>query len=240
MLSLDDLRRLDCPEFNALLASDPELNRLAALRYDEAAENLLLAQTLRFGLMFGELPVQPLTAARWSFLWMARNAYTTDGPPTDADRDIFLYVLTHDLHRIDCPFDALPGAASGYSRATGMRQEEVHRLIRGIIRAAFLPLGMLPHEAESSDPLRYDTEWLVRISSLAARESGTSIDFCKFEMSLGEACALFVDHQRRNAEPDYARRIRRQSDGETTAQMMRRVRQLQEEFLRKGRESCPN
>ena len=221
------------PEFRAAFESDPELNRLEKRKYDERAEFLLLAGILHYRFAIGEIPLGALTPAKWSFLYFAENAYTRHNASAGtADMDLFLYILSHSLRALRCAPHEIPAKASGYTAASGLSPEKVHEGILGIIRGAFLPLEMLPRQQEENDgEIRYDGEWLVRIASLAARESGCSIEYCKFKMSLGEACSLFVDHQRRNSAPDYAMRIRRRSDAETSREILHRTRELQIEFL---------
>lgn len=232
----EELKALNSdPEFRTAFESDPELNRLEQLKYDERAEFLLFAGILHYHFAIGKIPIGVLTPAKWSFLYFAENAYTRRNASAGiADMDLFLYILSHSLQNLTCALHEIPAKASGYTAASGLSPEEVHEGILRIIRGAFLPLEMLPQQPGKNDEdVRYDGEWLVRIASLAARESGCSIEYCKLTMSLGEICTIFVDHQRRNADPDYAIQIRRRSDMETSRKIMKRTRDLQIEFLSK-------
>ena len=231
MMTDAELRALQDPEFRKLFDTDPELNRLEGLQYDEAAEFLLLSCVLHYNLRIGEIPVHPLTAARWSLLWMLGNAYARNSAVKAADMDMFLYILSHDLRKLDCTPHEIPGAASGYLKASGLAPADVHTGIRQMIRTAFMPLEMLPAESEPDEPARFDAGWVVRVASLAARESGCSIEYCKFTMSLSEVCILFVDHCRRNASAEYAARIGRRPDDETGAKILQRTRELQQQYL---------
>ena len=240
----EELRSLNAdPEFQKLFREDPELNALECDRGDEAAELLLLSEVLGFGVRVGKLPTHPLTAARWSLLWTLDNAYTRVRPVTVLDVEVFLYVLTRDVRRIDCSLHEIPVAASGYLAASGLNALDAHDAITRIIDAAFLPLRMVPDE-QSSEERRYDALWLARIAGVAARESGMTLDYCKFEMSLGEVTCLFIAMLQRETPEEYARRIRRRPDLETEAKILKRTLELQNEYLAKkkhqnpGEESC--
>jgi len=220
------------PEWRRIFETDPVLNALEAARYDEATDRMLLAGIFHWPLRVGKLPVYPLTPARWSLLWLLGNGYTRAGASiTAADMEQFLFVLTHDLRKLDVDFDDLAALGAGWGPETDLAPKDLHTAIDSIIRTAFSPLAMLPPEAPGEEAVRYDGDWLVGTAALAARESGETLDFCKFEMSLGEVHALMVDCARRTAAPDYANRIRRQPPAEAEAAIIRRVRELQKEYI---------
>ena len=221
------------PEWQRLFATDPVLNALEAEQYDEESDRLLLAGALHFPLMIGHLPIRPLTPARWALLWMLGNGYARyHDTVTAEDMEQMLFILTHDLRRLTVTLDALASAGAGWGVECGLEIEDLHAALKQLIRAAFSPLAALPEDPDA-EPARYDGQWLCRIASLAARESGLDLEYCKFEMSLGEVCAIYVDAARRNSAPDYAARIRRRPPAEVEAAIMRRTRELQKEFLAK-------
>ena len=91
MMTEAQLRLLATPEFNAILAADPELNYLASLKYNEIAEKRVLLELLGLGdYRIGKLPVRPLTAAKWAFLWMFDSPLVTDAAMTAEDFDFVL------------------------------------------------------------------------------------------------------------------------------------------------------
>ena len=235
MLNEEDLRELGSPEFAALFADDPELNRLELLRYDESEELLLLSGAMHFEFQIGRVPVHPLTAATWSFLWMLGNAYARNTRVSETDKDVFLYLLSHDPRRLPCRIHEIPGAASGFGKASGLAPGDLHQGIIRMIRTAFRPLGMLPlTETEGG---RYDTVWLAGIAALAARESNCTLEYCKFTMSLGEVCALYVDCYRRNT-PDKC--IGYHGNEEIDRKILQRTRELQQQFLNRKKQGENN
>ena len=142
MRTPEDFRLLAGREFSELLGSDPELKRLDALKYDKGAETRVLLEVLGASRCYiGELPVKPLTAARWAFLWMLDCPFVTGGTLDAAQLDATLYVMSlEDLRKMTCGLSDLPGIASGYAAATGASPEEICEGIRAMIHTAFLPL----------------------------------------------------------------------------------------------------
>lgn len=104
MRTPEDFRLLAGREFSELLGSDPELKRLDALKYDKAAETRVLLEVLGASRCYiGELPVKPLTAARWAFLWMLECPFVTGGTLDAAQLDATLYVMSlEDLRKMTC------------------------------------------------------------------------------------------------------------------------------------------
>ena len=132
MRTPEDFRLLAGREFSELLGSDPELKRLDALKYDKGAETRVLLEVLGASRCYiGELPVKPLTAARWAFLWMLDCPFVTGGTLDAAQLDATLYVMSlEDLRKMTCGLSDLPGIASGYAAATGASPEEICEGIR--------------------------------------------------------------------------------------------------------------
>lgn len=241
--STAELLRLNAdPEFLELFRTDPVLNELESRRIDESAEFLNLAGALGCSFRIGEVPVHPLTAARWSLLWALENAYPRGGAVTSTDIEIFLYILAHDVRKLPCKLHEIPAAAAGYLTAAKISPIDAHDAIQGIIDAAFLPLRMVP-DGEEPTETRYDALWLARIAGIAARESGHTASYCKFEMSLGEVCDHYIVMLQRETPEDYSRLIRRHPDRETEEKILKRTLELQKQFLANhkptGGKSCP-
>lgn len=233
MRTPEDFRLLAGREFSELLGSDPELKRLDALKYDKAAETRVLLEVLGASRCYiGELPVMPLTAARWAFLWMLECPFVTGGTLDAAQLDATLYVMSlPDLRKVTCGLSELPGAASGYAAATGASPEEICEGVRAMIHTAFLPLSMLPPGDGGADDeaSRFDGLWATRIAGIAVRESGTPFEVCLHEMSLSCACCLYVNWLRR--ESLKPQEIRRRPNAEIEELIDRRVEELADEFL---------
>ncbi|MBP5532154.1 MAG: hypothetical protein J6Y54_09040 [Lentisphaeria bacterium] len=232
----DELRRLASPEFDALLAGDPELQRLKSLKFDKPLDIRVLFDVLGLGdWRIGKLPVLPLTAAKWAFLWALDNPLVSDGEMTEVDLDIALYVLScPDLRKIRCGLSGIPSEADGYVRATGMNLKGVADELKSVCRAAFRPLEMLSESGESTDdePARYDGVWLASIAGVAAREANTSVFFCMHRMSLAAVCAYFVSWRRR--ESSSGEKFQYRPDPAVTAAIYARLDVLEEEFLKRG------
>lgn len=232
-----ELQRLAGAEFNRILADDQELKQLENLKYDKSAETRLLLEVMGMGgFHIGKLPIRPLTAAKWAFLWMLENHYAVGGAIRTIDLDVALYIFSlfdlRDLREEGCALWEIPGKAAGYSKAPGLDEAETHREIAAWCDAAFRPLELMPPADLADEPPRYDAQWLTRICSIAVRETGEPWEKIMYEMSLSTLCCVYVNFaQRESAEPH---QFRRRPDAELEAQISARIDLLVEEFLNRS------
>ncbi len=226
------LRLLAGPEFNALLADDAELKRLEDLKYDRTAEGQILLETLHAcTLRIGALPVMPITAAKWSLLWLLESPFIIGGEVTETDISIALYIISApDVREIDCALHEIPVAAHGYAAATGLSAEEAACEVVNMIRTTFRPLTMLPLDVESrGEPARYDAGWLTQITSIAAKESNERSEYAIHHIPLAAICFYYVNYRRReSSNPDV---IRCRPDAELERRIEARVNELADAFL---------
>ena len=229
----EQLKRLATPEFSAILAKDPELISLNdELRSGEKQIPALLdALLLPYECRIGSLPVKPLTAAKWAFLWGLNNGFVCGGASrklTVADIDIFLYVLAQqDLRKLKLSLPEIPGEASGYSLAAGPA-EDIPKEIKTMIDLAFGPLSMLPPDPGSGDAV-YDGFWLAQICGVAARESRFDYEKILHEIPLSLVCCLYCAYvKREGADGDKIRRI---PPEEIMAAIQARTDELGKRFL---------
>ena len=234
-MSPEDLTRLASKEFSAVLAADPVLAELRSRLVDrkDFIQGTFDALLLSGGDRIGDLPVLPLTAAKWAFLWTVENPFVIGADQASAiDLDIFLYVLAcPDLRKLDFPLTSLPVEARDYAAATGLETNQLIREIQSVIANAFSPLAMLPKsDSGSSEEVFYDGAWLASIASVAVRESGMPYDRIIHEVPLSLLCNLYVAWRRRES-PD-GDKIRRPQNGEIIDQINTRVEELGKEFLK--------
>ena len=232
MRTPEENRRLAGKEFNEILRTDPVLLELERRKYDKGAETRILLSALGLGRWnIGSLPVMPLTAARWAFLWILDNGFVTGRPEIrQEDADSFLFVLSApDLRELDLPLHAVPGAASGFGTATGFGAAEVRAEIRDVIREAFRPLDLIPDAGSGDEEAHYDVMWLTRICGIAARGSGIRADEICHTMPLSAVCAYYVNWLIENS--DHPNRFRRMPDAGTLAAIDARFEELAEKFL---------
>lgn len=231
--SPDELKRLAGVEFNSLLQNDPVLKKLESLKYDKRGHTCALLEVLGLGeFRIGELPVLPLTAAKWAFLWILGNGFVSDlsdqSDLSDVDLDVMLYILSlPDLSEIRCALHEIPAAASKYHLAPGLPMADVIREINTMIAQSFLPLAMLPNTQSSSEEIYFDEMWLTAVAGCAARESGESLAYCMHKMSLSTVFALFVNYRRRESSEKIAYPV----PAEVEKQIADRIGQLGREFL---------
>lgn len=235
MMSPDDMKRLASPEFSAVLAADPVLRELRSHLTDrkDIVPGTLDALLLTGGDQIGALPVLPLTAAKWAFLWVVDNPLVTGRKArlTEDDLNVFLFVLScPDLRSLTIPLTRLPVEARDYAAATRLPPGQIMEEIRQVINAAFSPLAMLPKSGGNPEEIFYDGTWLAWIASIAVRESGMPYDRVIHELPLSLVCNLYVSWRRR--EGIDGDKIRRPQNGEIMNRITARVDELGKEFLK--------
>ena len=249
----EEYRRLASAEFNLLLQNDQVLKDLENSKYDKRAHSCALLEALCLGeFRIGKLPVLPLTAAKWAFLWILGNGFVSDlsnksdglatakhsedGLATakrsedgsDTDIDVMLYILSiPDLADIDCNLHEVPVKASGYRFAPQLPRDELVKEIYDMISRAFLPLAMLPAKKTDNEEAYFDEIWLTAVAGCAARESGESLYYCMHKMSLSTVFALWVNYRRREG----TEKISYPVPSEIEKKIADRVDQLGREFL---------
>ena len=233
-MSPEELTRLASKKFSDLLAADPVIRDLRSRLTDrkDAIPAALDALLLSGGDRIGDLPVLPLTAAKWAFLWTVENPFVIGADQASAiDLDIFLYVLAcPDLRKLDFSLTNLPVEARDYAAATGLETNQLIREIQSVIGNAFSPLAMLPKsDSGSSEEVFYDGAWLAWIASIAVRESGLPYDRLIYEIPLSLLCNFYVAWRRR--ESPVGDQIRRPQSSEIMERINARVEELGKEFL---------
>jgi len=233
-MSPEELTRLASKEFSGLLAADPVIRDLRARLTDrkDAIPATLDALLMSGGDCIGNLPVFPLTAAKWAFLWTIENPFVIGADHASSiDLDIFLYVLTcPDLRKLDFPLASLPVEARDYASATGLEIDQIIREIQSVIANAFSPLAMLPRSDGGDGEVFYDGAWLAWIASIAVRESGMPYDRLLHEIPLSLVCNFYVAWRRLEG-PD-GDQIRRPQSSEIMERINARVEELGKEFLK--------
>lgn len=218
-------------EFQQLLASDPELCELEAQQYDPAAEFYAMLEMLRGTFTIGSSIIQPLTPAIWAFLWGIGNHYAGDMKKiTEADTDVFLFLLANGVKNLNCTPAELPALASGFCPASGLDYPDAVKELIRVINAAFRPFEMMPKtNANASTPARYDAFWLAQLCSIVAQETGETANAVMFGMPLSACHYFFVNYIRRN---DPKSNVRRRTPGEIQKEIFERVNVLAEDFCK--------
>jgi len=233
-MSPEELTRLASKDFSDLLAADPVIRDLRVSLSDrkDAVPATLDALFMSGVDRIGNLPVLPLTAAKWAFLWVIESPFVTGkNAVSETDLNIFLFVLSWpDLRKLQIPLTQLPVEAGHCLQAASIPPEQVIREIQSVIANAFSPLAMLPRSDGGGDgEVFYDGAWLAWIASIAVRESGMAYDRVIHEMPLSLLCNFYVAWRRRES-PD-GDKIRRPQNGEIIDQINTRVEELGKEFL---------
>ena len=223
-LSPEDLRFLANDEdFQQIIASNPELDRLEAIQYDEDMEQRLLRETLGLPIMLGKCRIRSLTPGMWAYLWSRQNPYICGG-------EVKLHHLTEMLSVLAA--DDLTHIVPIDPRRTGLSPGELHESLTAMIRETFSPLQLLPRNKESEAVTRFDSDWLLRVCSIAAKESCTPLNNIIHSMSLHTLCRLYVNW-RRTFDRNHS--IRRRPASEIARKILDRTLELGYIYLkRKG------
>ena len=234
-LTPEELRRLAGDvEFQKIIASDPELDRLEALQYNPEDEADALYETIfrSCGDKRGKIRIRPLTPCVWAMLWLCGSPYVGGGLVHETDMDLFLFLLTLDFREKNAWGPAQwRKKADGIRRRIGFSPEEAHRFLRKRIRIAFLPLKLLPRlpREEEKTPARFDAEWLNFVCANASVRTMTPIRDVMLFMSLNQVCWQYVNRLRERLGPQ---NVRRRPDSELAREMLVRVYELGKKFLR--------
>lgn len=233
--SEEQLRRLATPEFSRLLASDPELQRLNALKYDRRTDCRLLLEAIapERESRIGRLSVRPLTAAKWSLLWLLESPFVSGEEPAESDCDIALYLLCRKhVEKISVALCQIPVLASGYLARTAWPTARVVMEVRRQCETAFRPLALLPHRDGTArqGKFRFDAVWLNRVAGIAAGEANTSLFEAMHVLPLSVVCCCYVNYlQRVNCN---TLQLHFRPDAELSERISARIATLETEFLR--------
>ena len=239
-LTDDDLRELTVDQdFQTLFKQDKVLDELEAETYNETKEFFSLNWFLGLApVAVGKLPLQPLTPAKWSFLWAVGNSYARGGDCRLRDADVFLYVLAKDLRDLGCTVSELPVKAAGFTAAAGLDFRQAHEEIRFLVDVAFLPLQLLPQpksgldNEEEKDVPRFDVEWLADLGSVVTKESGEPASYILHRMPMNTACAYVVSARK---AVDTKHEVGRRPSAQISQDMMERAYALGRSYLDRKR-----
>lgn len=229
-LSLRQLARVQADRrFNAILSADPVLDALDAEKYNRSEEFAALAAVIggRFAVSDSPVEFPPLTPAVWAVLWMLESPFTrTNGTATEADADLFLYLLHTGIERMP-DLGELPTASAGFVRGNGMDPVDAILSIRQMVYIAFRPLEMLPARQGDTEAPCYDADWLTRLAATVCRETNFDADHVIFSLPLSSCYYYVIQSARRNNTKSS---IQRRSDGEVCEAIHRRTMELAEKF----------
>ena len=181
-------------EFQAFVEADEHLNFLlsGSDSNDRHFELLGVMESLGAVLMIGELPVQPITPAVWSFLWAIGNNYTQEIKKiTETDTDIFLYLLSHGVKKVDVSIEELPALCAGTVEKAHISYEEAAAELLSMIYHTFRPMEMIPGDA-NAEKVSYGSFWLAKLVSVVTKETGESAGNVIFNMPLSVCLNAFA------------------------------------------------
>lgn len=218
-------------EFQSILNNDKVLYELESRRHDQKIEFFSLMDVLRSTFEIGPIKVQPVTPAIWAFLWATGNQYTRKMKEiSDIDTDIFLYVLSKGISSLNCGPAELVSIASGFCPANRIEYHEAKSELLYMVTLALRPLEMIPVSYVSSEEPEYDADWLTKICSIVAMQTGEKASEIMFNMSLGTCYYYYIQYRRQNDKDGHF--IRKSTPDEIAKAIYERTIELGEEFLK--------
>ena len=213
--------------FQQLLEKDRYLDELEAEKHNRSDEYFALLAVLGGGFRIGAVAVRPLTAAVWSLLWVAGNAYTKPGAePSTADTDLFFHLLQGGVQGGFADLDALLERSAGSVAAAGLDYDEARMALSQSVAVAFRPLEMLPGVSGDVECV-YDADWLTRLAARVCKVTNLTPDRVMFDLPLVSCCYYFIQAAR---EYDVKGLIRRRSNEEICEEIYRYTMELAERF----------
>ena len=230
----NELRLLASKEFNQILSADEKLGELENQKYNKNYEMFILLDTLNLGsFKIGDLPVRPLTLAKWCFLDMLGSPYCQNGMQmiSITDIDIFLYILSLDsLLDIKVSITEIAAEAADYHLAANLSIEELHAEIQKLKEIAFYPLGVLPPCNDSKEEYRFNAEWLMSQALTICRICNEKLDDIIHKFPMSKFSLMYVNaYKQINPEQHLYRRM----DDELQILISQRIDELAVEFLKK-------
>ena len=219
------------PEFDEVLQKDPVLVTLDACKIDYDREKDLLFDVFRgTWTIAGSIPVAPITPAVWSVLWVMKSPFVKRKTAVRViDVAVFLYLLEHGVNGLD--FSTLEEDAKKAGASYGLPEDAdaIAEELAEMIETACAPLKMLPDTTDTSgeDPV-YDSDWLLSVASVAAREAGITLQEAMFDTPLSVVYGLLVIRARK-ATPD--KHYGKRSPEWVSKKELERVNELSEEFV---------
>lgn len=235
-MSLTDEQKLflaSSPEFDEVLQKDPVLADLDACRIDYERERDLLHEVFHgTWTVAGGVPVAPITPAVWAVLWAMKSPFVTRGKTAVRviDVAVFLYLLAHGVSSLN--FSTLEEDAKKEGAAYGLPEdaEAVAGELADLVEVALAPLRMLPEGRDVyDDEVVFDSDWLLSVCSVAARESGITLEKAMTDLPLSVVFGLLVVRARKST-PD--KHYSKRSPEWVSKKELERVNELSEDFVK--------
>ena len=173
-------------EFDDVLANDPVLKELDAQRIDYTRERELLHESIGGTWRVANIDVPPITPVVWSLLWVLKSPFTRKNATIRVlDVAVFLYLLSHPLSVIRLSTIEADAKAAGSAWGLPEDAATITEELLHLIEIAHAPLKMLPETVSNGEEV-YDSDWLLSVCSIAARESGEPLHdvFTDFPLSV--------------------------------------------------------
>ena len=213
-------------DFKKILSSDEVLDQLQKQKFNPKAEYLQLMLTLNKTLKICGLSCQVLTPAMWSFLYTIKNNFVThEKPISNQDIDVFLYILHNGFSSID---ESLFQKSKEYCIKNNLIYSEVKADIEEMIYLSFRALQMFPKITNNSnDKIRYDLDWLTKISAMVCDVTNYTSDYVYTQLSLTECFYHVVQYARKN---DPKNDIRRANSDQINELIWKRTMELGQKY----------
>ena len=193
-------------DFQKILAEDKILNELEAEKNNATDEYFQLMMVLSKIFKIGGISVSCITPAIWAYLFSIGNGYTiAEKPITDMDTDIFIYILSKGLTSIN---QNIVENAAGFCKSNNLDYFQTQADLKTLIYLSFRPLEMLKMlPSIKGDGVRFNADWLTKITSVVCPMTNKTSDEVIFNMSLTEVFYYFVQMARKTDTNNLIKRL---------------------------------
>lgn len=217
-------------EYQNILKDDPILRELENSKYSTPGELANLFDLFGTPCSILGKPIQFLSPAVWAFLSALESPYTRGKEPSEADTDLFFFLLCKGLKLENRQFTAIVEKSFGFCKNLGLDWNEVKKHLFGLINRTFAPLNMLPPSpVDEGNKTSFNSLWLAGIVSLTSRMTGLPVHSVMFDMPLSSCFYYNLVYIRENSPK---RTVRPRTTSEIDKQIFDRTMELGAQFCK--------
>lgn len=223
---VDVLMAMADDKFQKIIQSDEVIAELQKEKYNPRLEFNQLMAILSKIFKIGDVVVQAITPAVWSFLYCIENAYTKKNKQiTKVDTDVFMYILSNGMSNL--PQDLILESYN-FCQKKGLNYKQVEYELKDMIYLMFRPLEMFnTYAVQSAAQVRFNADWLTKLVAVICPLTNKKSEQVMFNMSLTECFYYMIQNARKYDDKNM---IKRKNSDEIEAEIYRRTLQLGKKY----------
>ena len=219
--NLQMLLAMQDDDFQIILENDPIIKQLEKAKYSEHDQYWELMTVFSGKNELGNLVFNSITLGLWSFLYSIKNPYVIgESKKQKKDTDVFLYLLHHGFQGLK---DTLFEDSKDFCLKSNISYIQAEVYILQMIALSFRPMEMLTCYKKSSQPTRFNLQWLTSIISIVHKQCGCDRLYIMYKMSLLQIMYYVVNNLKQN---DIHNKIKRKNSDQINAEIFKRTYEL--------------